>query len=217
MELSNATEVAPLRALKKQRTAEALRATARSYLKDRPFDEARLSDIARDAEVSAKTLYNYFSTKLDLLYAVIQEDDIEFVKRARKLHARSWRDATEAIIAFARSFFGWLESYHRSALQALVAAAFVARSKEQSDYEHLDDLNEAAVVELVVALQAQRLIEPTLDAQLIGHLLFSLMDAEFYAFIGSEERTVDASCTSLRRQLEFIAPTWAPRRARSSI
>jgi AcrR family transcriptional regulator len=205
----------PLRELKKHRTAQTLRATARAYFKRGSFDEAKLANIARDAEVSATTVYNYFATKLELLYAVIREDALEFVARAGKLRERNWDDATEAIVAFARLFFRWLDAYHRSVPQAVVAAALVSRGNEQSEYERLDDLNAAAVTELVVALQEQRLIAPALDARFIGRLLFSLINAEFLAFVADEGRSVEASCTSLRHQLEFIAPAWAPGRART--
>ena len=50
--MSSTVERPPLRELKKQRTAQALRETARDYFKRVPFDEAKLTDIARDAEVS---------------------------------------------------------------------------------------------------------------------------------------------------------------------
>lgn len=213
--VNDVAEGLPLRELKKHRTAQALRATARRYFKRMPFEEAKLADIARDAEVSATTVYNYFSTKLELLYAVFREDNVDFADKARKLHSRSWRDATEAIVAFARLFFRWLDSYNRSAPQALVAAAFVSRSKEQTEYEHLDDLNAVAVTDLVVALQGQRLIEPTLDARFVAGIVFNLMNSEFFIFVGDEERSVEASCTALRRQLDFISTTWTPRRMKT--
>jgi AcrR family transcriptional regulator len=203
-------EAVPLRALKKQRTAHALRASARDCFKRMPFDEAKLTDIARDAEVSATTVYRYFPTKLELLYSVFQEDNLEFVEKARKLHTRNWRSATEAMVAQARMFFQWIDSYHRSVSQALVAGAFVSRSKEQTEYEHLDDLNALSATDLIIALQGRGLIEATLDARLVGNLLFSLTNAEFYVFVGEKGRSVEVSCTALRRHLELVAPIWLP-------
>jgi hypothetical protein len=145
---------------------------------------------------------------------VIQEDDLDTVARAKKLQSRTWGDAVAAIHALARLFFRWFDSYQRTALQALLAAAFVSRSKEHDDYVHLDEINIVAVTELIAALQRQRLIEPTLDPSFVGGLVFNLINAEFFNFVADEDRSVEASSASLRRQLEFIAPIWAPKRSR---
>jgi len=212
--MNDATQSLPLRELKKQRTALALRVTARGYFKRMSYEEAKLTDIARDAEVSSTTVYNYFATKLELLYAVISEDNLDTNEKAKKLSIREWADAVEPVHAFAPLFFRWFDSYHRSALQALLGAAFVARSEAHTEYAHIDELEIIALTELVVALQQQRLIEPTLDSTFIGNLLFNLMNAEYFTFVSDESRTVDAALASLRRQLEFLAPIWMPQSSR---
>ena len=213
--MSSAIDRPPLRELKKQRTAQALRETARDYFKRVPYDEAKLTDIARDAEVSATTVYNYFTTKLELLYAVVSEENVEVVEKAQKLNAREWSDSVDALHAFAKLLFRWFDSFQRSALQAVLSAALVSRSDEHFQYASIDELEERALKELIVALQKQRLVDPTLDAGFLSALLFNLMNAEFVAFVSDDTRSVETSCASLRRQFEFIASTWAPRRTRT--
>ena len=198
----------PLRALKKERTAEALRRVARDYFKRMPYEEARLTDIARDAEVSATTVYNYFPSKLELLYAVIYEDNIDIADKTRRLGARTWKNAVDAIHALAKLYFRWFDSYRRSALQALLAAAFVPDTETHDEYARLDEINAAAVIELVETLQRQGLVDSKIEPRFLGNLLFNLINAEFFAFVADESRTVQASSTSLRRQLEFVAPTF---------
>ena len=204
----------PLRELKKHRTAQVLRAKARDYFKRVPFDNAKLTDIARDAEVSATTVYAYFPTKLKLLYAVVGEENIETVEKARRLNTRSWNDAAEAFHAFARLFFRWFDSYHRSALRALLTSALAPRTEAHTEYSSIDELEASALADLVEALQQQRLVDPTLDARFLGRLLFNLMNAQFVAFVGDEALTVEEACASLRAQIQFIAPTWVPGRTR---
>ena len=57
-----------LRERKKQRTRELIAETARSLFVDRGFDAVTVADVAREAEVSEKTVFNYFPTKEDLVY-----------------------------------------------------------------------------------------------------------------------------------------------------
>jgi AcrR family transcriptional regulator len=61
-----------LRARKKARTRELLVETAAGLFHERGFEAVTVSDIARAAEVSEQTVYNYFSTKEAL---VLDEDE----------------------------------------------------------------------------------------------------------------------------------------------
>jgi AcrR family transcriptional regulator len=57
-----------LRERKKARTRQLIADTARHLFAERGFDRVTVSEIAREAEVSEKTVYNYFPTKEDLFY-----------------------------------------------------------------------------------------------------------------------------------------------------
>lgn len=61
------------RALKKQRTHQAIRRTAMSLFKERGFDHVTTTEIAESAGVSNATLFNYFHTKEDLFFGQVEE------------------------------------------------------------------------------------------------------------------------------------------------
>jgi AcrR family transcriptional regulator len=67
-----------LRELKKQRTRELIADTARRLFAERGFDAVPVAEIAREAEVSEATVYNYFPTKEDLFYSRLEafEEDL---------------------------------------------------------------------------------------------------------------------------------------------
>jgi AcrR family transcriptional regulator len=75
-----------LRERKKQRTKELIAATARRLFIERGFEAVPVAEIARAAEVSEATVFNYFSTKEDLLYSRLEAFEEELVSsiRARK-------------------------------------------------------------------------------------------------------------------------------------
>ncbi|TMK64386.1 MAG: helix-turn-helix transcriptional regulator, partial [Actinobacteria bacterium] len=52
-----------LRERKKQETWRSIAETARRLFKERSFDAVTVDDIAREAHVSRKTVFNYFPTK----------------------------------------------------------------------------------------------------------------------------------------------------------
>jgi AcrR family transcriptional regulator len=75
-----------LRELKKQRTRELIAETARGLFVERGFERVTVAEIARAAEVSEQTVFNYFPTKEDLVYWRLEtfEDELLGAIRGRQ-------------------------------------------------------------------------------------------------------------------------------------
>jgi AcrR family transcriptional regulator len=82
-----------LRERKKQRTRELIAATARRLFIERGFESVRVAEIARAAEVSEATVFNYFPTKEDLLYSRLEAFEEELLSAVRE------RRAGESVLA----------------------------------------------------------------------------------------------------------------------
>jgi AcrR family transcriptional regulator len=62
-----------LRERKKRQTREQIAATAVELFHARGFDEVTVAEVARAADVSEKTVFNYFPTKEDLVFSHAEE------------------------------------------------------------------------------------------------------------------------------------------------
>src|SRR5262245_50206857 len=90
-----------LRERKKQKTRQLIAETARQLFAERGFEQVTVTEIAREAEVSPATVFNYFPTKEDLFYSRLEAFEDELLTAIRE------RAAGESVIAaFGRFLLG---------------------------------------------------------------------------------------------------------------
>jgi AcrR family transcriptional regulator len=85
-----------LRERKKQQTRRTIAAIATRMFAERGFDQVTVAEIASPAEVSTKTVFNYFPTKEDLVLGGREEVDADLVRIVQS------REVGESVLAAVR-------------------------------------------------------------------------------------------------------------------
>jgi AcrR family transcriptional regulator len=125
-----------LRERKKQQTRELLAETARRLFTERGFERVSVAEIAREADVSEKTVFNYFPTKEDLVYWRLETFEEELLDAIRSRSAgESVLDAFGRFVSAPRGMLASPDEAMRDRLAALsrmIAAspALVAREQQ---------------------------------------------------------------------------------------
>ena len=117
-----------LRERKKQQTRQLLTDTARQLFAARGFENVSVSEIARVADVSEATVFNYFPTKEDLVYSGLEQFESALLAAVRE------RPAGETVIdAFGRFILeprGFLAAPDdRTARELLAVGRMIAASR----------------------------------------------------------------------------------------
>jgi AcrR family transcriptional regulator len=108
-----------LRERKKQQTRELIAETARRLFTERGFEKVSVAEIAREADVSEKTVFNYFPTKEDLVYWRLESFEEEMLETIR---SREVGDSVlDAFGRFVREPRGMLGQYDPEARERLAA------------------------------------------------------------------------------------------------
>jgi AcrR family transcriptional regulator len=124
-----------LRERKKQRTRQLLTDTARRLFAERGFEQVSVAEIAREAEVSEATVFNYFPTKEDLVYSAFEvfEDQLLTAIRSRP-QGQSVLEAFGEFILQPRGFLAEPDealAAQMVALTRVIAASPALQAREQ--------------------------------------------------------------------------------------
>jgi AcrR family transcriptional regulator len=108
-----------LRERKKERTRQLLADTARRLFAERGFEKVSIAEVARAAEVSQATVFNYFPTKEDLVYGGLEAFEEQLFAAIR--NRPSGQTVLEAFRDFVVEPRGFLATRDEAEAQELIA------------------------------------------------------------------------------------------------
>jgi AcrR family transcriptional regulator len=186
-----------LRERKKRRTRETIAGAAMALFETRGFDAVTIAEIAREADVSEKTISNYFPAKEDLVFGRGGE------RRAALVEAIRGRAAGESIVSpFRRATADFLDRVEREPVESIVAIPrLVARSTALHDRLSLAWEEEAAVLAPAIAEATGEDAEDLLPAVVARTLAWThrlAFRAAFKRLLAGEDQRVVAA--DLRNQ-----------------
>jgi AcrR family transcriptional regulator len=132
-----------LRERKKQQTRELLAETARRLFTERGFERVSVAEIAREADVSEKTVFNYFPTKEDLVYWRLESFEDELLAAVRsRAPGESVLDAFGRFVRTPRGMLASPDAQARAQLAALtrmIASSPALLAREQQIFAGYTD------------------------------------------------------------------------------
>ncbi|MGN6169242.1 MAG: TetR/AcrR family transcriptional regulator [Solirubrobacteraceae bacterium] len=146
-----ATELG-LRERKKQRTRQLIADTARRLFAERGFDAVPVSEIAREAEVSEATVFNYFPTKEDLFYSRLEAFEEDLLQSIRdRLPGESVLEAFGRFVALPRGLLAArdpVQVEYLAAITRVITQSPALLAREQQIYaKYIDALAELLATE----------------------------------------------------------------------
>jgi AcrR family transcriptional regulator len=172
---------------KADRTGRILEA-ASTLFRAQGYDSVRIEDIAAMAEVSAGTCYNYFSTKGDLLLAIVSMEVKEVVDAGRALVDDPPADMARAIGGLIRLYYDHSLHYLSKEMwrKAMAISIEAPETPFSQRYTELDAMLAAQVSDLLAALKARGLTRRDIDPGVLGQVVFSSLNQMFIEFVKSD-------------------------------
>lgn len=162
--------------------------------------------IAKDADISAVTVYNYFDSKAGLLLALVSESDQLLIRQLKTMIARKPANLVDAVASFGQILRRHAMSYlTKSTWREVLSASINEGSSDFGrTYLELDNVLIELMHAMIVEFQERALIPDTVDSAALADCLFSLQNIRFFQFIADDNRDDEDIDRRLRRDLESL-------------
>lgn len=178
---------------KADRTRRILEA-ASTLFRAQGYDAVRIEDIAAAAEVSAGTCYNYFSTKGDLLLAIVSMEVEEVVEAGQAVVEAPHQNIAEALGGLIRLYYDHSLHYLSKEMwrKAMAFSVEAPDTPFSQRYTALDALLARQVCDLIAALQRQGLARRDFDVEAMGQVIFHSLNQLFVEFVKQDDMALSA-------------------------
>ncbi len=172
---------------KARRTGRILDAASQLF-RDQGYDAVRIEDIATAAEVSVGTCYNYFSTKGDLLLAIVSMEVEEVVDAGRVVIDNPPASTADALGGLIRIYYDHSLNYLSKEMwrKAMALSIEAPDTPFSQRYTALDALLSAQMCDLLAALKARGLTRPDVDSATLGQIVFNSLNQMFVEFVKAD-------------------------------
>jgi AcrR family transcriptional regulator len=191
---------------KADRTRRILEAASRLF-RAQGYDPVRIEDIAAAADVSAGTCYNYFSTKGDMLLAIVSMEVEEVIDAGRAVVSDPPAEVAAALDRLIHIYYDHSLLYLSKELwrRAIALSVEAPETPFSQRYLALDTLLAGQVSDLVHALQSRGSLRDDVDAATLGGIIFSQLNQVFIEFVKQETMPLDELHRVSRKATDQLA------------
>ncbi|MEQ6916044.1 TetR/AcrR family transcriptional regulator [Halomonas aquatica] len=171
------------------------------------YRHVRMEDLAQRAGVSVGTVYNYYSTKGDILIAIVSMEVKEVLEAGECLLASPPRPVLKALTRLIDHYYDHSLHYLDKEMWRTAMATSIESPHTPNGlkYNLLDERLRNQVQRLLLVLQERGDVVPGVDAAVIGSLLFNLLNVLFIDFVKSDDMELGSLKATLHGQLDVIS------------
>ncbi|WP_137113048.1 TetR/AcrR family transcriptional regulator [Rhodobacter sp. SY28-1] len=177
------------------------------------YDAVRIEDIAAQADVSAGTCYNYFTTKGDILLSIVTLEVEEVIDAGRAVVARPPEDVASALDGLIHIYYDHSLMYLSKAMWRIAISLTISAPETpfSQRYSGLDAKLAAQVGDLLVALQHRGRVRADFDPGLIGRVIFNQLNQAFIDFCKDEAMSLETLRAESGQMTAQLARLLSPR------
>jgi AcrR family transcriptional regulator len=210
MALSLAVPVGRRKRQKQERERRIL-AAARRLFDRKGFGATSMEEVASRAGLAVGTLYNYFPSKDQLLFAISRSDTEQLVKIGERILADPPDDPVEAIAALTDVMVQGITTGERRLWRDLFVAAIAAPDTLGARLFALDMRLIAQLTTMLDRLKARRAVDASVDSSRAAGLFYGICLTWTIAFATRDDLTIETIRAEISESVRITVRGILPR------
>lgn len=189
-------------------------AAARVLFDRSGYAKTSMEDVAERAGLAVGTLYNYFSSKDQLLVAISRTDTEPLLEIGERILANPPDDPVEAIAALTQAMVQGITAGERRLWRELFVASIAAPDTLGARLFALDMRLIAQLTEMLDLLKERGTIDASIDSSRAAGLFYGICLTWTIAFATREDLTIDTMRAEISESVRITIHGMLPRAAR---
>lgn len=198
-----------LRLRKKAKQKAEILAAATELFRSNGFEETRMEDVGRLADVSLKTVYNYFPTKQSILIELVREDRIRMMALYEAILDEPHADLAEALARLIRADIGDVLTPNDKKLWRELLAAEVRSSVDSAEeYQKNREIFGAYIRKMLLKFRRDGVLSSAVSITMAVELIYAILAYNFRIYCTAPDMMIDDVEKSVRAQLRLLVTGW---------
>ena len=202
-------KVRNLRERKKAQQRQDLLDSAAELFRSSGFEETRMEDIAVHADVSTKTVYNYFPTKQRILVELLRQDRESLIEVYDAVAQRRPDDLAEALAQLIRADVGEIRSVEDKKLwRELLAAETRAHDRMDDEFQINRQVFLEYIERILVIYRDRGQLSREVSLPLAVEMVYAINAYDFRRYCATARATPETVLELARSQMKLLVSAW---------
>jgi len=193
-----------LRQRKKNDRNQRIQNAALNLFGSQGFQKTSISQIAEKANLGVGTIYNYYKSKEEILFSIIQDRSNEYVEQLDKIINNSNNDIQGSISAFIDVYLKSFSIYNKKIWCEIIGAGFSMNLPILTLVDKVDQIFLNKFSELLNEFQRKGVMRNDIKVKDIVSIIYSLMISKILRYISNEKMVLIDLKNSLNKQIKII-------------
>jgi AcrR family transcriptional regulator len=192
-----------LRDRKKEQLRSQVLRVATQLFRDRGFERTRIEDIAAAANVGVATVYNYFSTKQQILVEIVHQNTDDAQPKIEAAARVDYKDPVDALTELMNADFGDVNDADKALWRELLAS-MTSDQENRADIEANRMRFRRHLKDVIKRMIRNRKIRRDADVNALVDVCYAIYAYHFRQLVCIEGITKAKAMQSIRRDLRTL-------------
>lgn len=196
--------MATLRERKKNDRRQRMQNSALALFGKQGFTKTTIAQIAEKADLGVGTVYNYYKSKEEILFSIIQDHSGEYISKLEKIINAADKNISESVAAFLGVYLESFSIYNKTIWRELIATGLSTNQAVMPFVDKVDFVYLNKFTELLDKFKRRKIIRINVESPEIVSIIHNILIANVLRYLSNEKMALADLKKNVVKQIKII-------------